>query len=418
MNALRTERAQSSGVRDSTAHPLHLEANRMALYRAVRDASRILPEKSRSIVGSCLLGEACKQAQRLRVTCWCDELRISIDVPSVVHEGGQFAIPANLLRAFLHGAGPEKVELRRESMQNKQRIRITCGKGRFDLDEQSLDELPDSENEDQLDSLTPLSVNVSWLKGSLIMLHRAIAWMPQDPEWERGVLIDIHDEAGEFVAMSRNQLAVTHRPAPGVEKLRAMIPTKTVGVLVDTPLSNRGTDQAAVRMGNTAMLISVGPMEIYSKLLKVEHYPDWAPRLLPKEANPPIHLDRKALLGVIGRMCVAASLTRGWRYSGYDAGPMEFRPAALGPAVCALEANSITFECRVHNQIQSVETISGQYDGAAIKGIYSVWQLRRVLDTMRTQSVSLQVAEEMGPCVISSNEAPDFQCVLSPIWSS
>ena len=198
-----------------------------------------------------------------------------------------------------------------------------------------------------------------------------------------------------------------------------MIPTETVAILVATPMSNRGTDNAAVRKGSSAILISAGPIEIYSKLLEVDNYPDWTPRLPSRQANPPIRLNRKDLLEVIGRMCVAASLTQGFRLRrGYDAGPLEFRPAGLGPAVCTLQTNSITFECRVHNEIESVETIAGRYDGAAIKGIYSVWQLRRVLNTMRTPSVSLQFVEEMGPCVISSEDSPDFQCVLSPIWSS
>ena len=301
--------------------------------------------------------------------------------------------------------------------ESPENLRITCGKGHFVLEERDPAEFPERDDEERLDAALALPLDVPWLRATLAVLHQAMIRVRDEPSWERGVLIAIQDGEGDFVSMSRTQMAVIHRRAHGLKNLKLMIPAQTVAALVTLPMSNRRTENATIRVGMSAALFSVGPIQIYSKLLEENYYPNWKTRVPSGVANLPIILDRKALLGVIRRMTVAASSAGTWEGMSYDAGPFEFRPVSLGPVQCTLSVSEITFECRVRNEIQSVETMSGSYRGNPIKSIYSVWQLKRVLGTMRTDSVSLQMTSEMGPCVISSDEAPDFRCVLSPIWA-
>jgi hypothetical protein len=199
--------------------------------------------------------------------------------------------------------------------------------------------------------------------------------------------------------MSRSQLAVIHRRARGFDDLKAMIPSRTVETLVCIPMSNRRTNNATLRVGSSAALFSIGEIEIYSKLLEAEHYPNWKPRLPSEQSNPPIELDRKRLLEVIGRMTVAASPAGTGEGMDYDAGPFEFRLGSLGPVLCTLAPSSISFECRVRN-----ETI---FEGSPAPG-----DSRRSRVEYRTNLVCGLVPQSEG-CLGPDSVRVGATCVIS-----
>ena len=270
----RSARSARSG--QSAAGRVKLVANRMLLWRALRDTSGVLSSNGSSTLQTYVLGEACERTQCLKVTCWAEELRITITVPCEVSNRGRFAVPAHMLRKILRGAGSEDVELEEKASQM---LHAKCGEGDFVVQEHNPAEFPELEAEERMDSGLALSLDVTWLRSALFMPHRVVEWTRDDAPWTRGVLVDICGEEGKFVSMSRTQLAVIHRRARGFDDLKAMIPSRTVETLVCIPMSNRRTDNATLRVGSSAALFSIGEIEIYSKLLEVEHYPNWKPRL-------------------------------------------------------------------------------------------------------------------------------------------
>ena len=246
--------------------------NKQEFDRQLAPVSRIVTPRSTAPILSNVLIATEKDSVRLTATD--GELTISASLPARVGQEGSFSVPAKLLQEFVHQNPDNELTVVLESFE----LLISSAKVQGRISGLDPEEFP------LFPTVTDGTVLQLPLQEFIESLKQVVVACAQDATRPvlTGVYLHVQGDAATIAATDSFRLSekrIMIRPIDGERIL--LIPARTVQEIIRISATLPPTDELKLEVSEQQLLVRLGSVEIYSRLL-VGNFPNYT-AIIPKE---------------------------------------------------------------------------------------------------------------------------------------
>jgi DNA polymerase-3 subunit beta len=325
----------------------------------------------------------------IRISATDLELAIATTVPATIEQQGSFTIPAKLFQDFVHQNPDSEVSFLLKSSE------LTC------TSEQVTATIPgiDPEEYPPLPVVKETTEVVLGLQDVVDALKQVVIACAQDQGRPvlTGVLTKFSPEGTTFAATDSFRLVERHLPKAIVsEEREVLIPVRTIQELIRIAGQLPDEDQMKILLSDNQLVIQVGGVEMYSRLL-TGNFPKYQ-AIIPKDFLAIVRVS-------VTEFSQALRLTTVFSTSGIT-----------NVIIDVSEEGSVTLSNYATQRGGAKHTLKTKLE-LGFKPVKAAFNTRYLLDALGVtgeSEVELQISGKTSPLVVSVG-SPDYTQLVMPI---
>ena len=310
--------------------------------------------------------------------------RVALDEPA---EAGSVTVPARKLMDICKSL-PDSARI--ELTLTGQKMVIKAGRSRFTLSTLPAAEFPNVED-------SPETLELLMKQGELrgLIDKTGFSMAQQDVRYYlNGMLLEIAEGQLRSVSTDGHRLATCISDVQAEAGMQHQIIVPRKGILELARLLQSGEDELRLVIGASHIRAHVGDFTFTSKLVDGK-FPDYE-RVLPRNGDKIVLLDRLALRGVLSR----AAILSNEKYRGVR--------VTLSDTNLQVVANN-------PEQEEAEENLMVDYQGAQIEIGFNVGYVLDVLSVLTSEEVKMTLSDANSSALISDGDEGDAQYVIMPM---
>jgi DNA polymerase-3 subunit beta len=365
---------------------MEFKVSREDLKNALTWIQDVVEKKStKPILSNTLLD--CSES-RLRLSGTDLEVGVQVELKAQGKKPGQWAVPAKSLYDIVREINAEEITFRRK---DEQWLEILSGRSKFKVAGLPAQEFPTMP---VVPEKGAFSIDAPGLKG---MIEKTLFAVSTDETKYNlnGVFFESADEKlMRMVATDGHRLSMCEREMTQKIKLPkpALLPRK--GVLEIQKMITEEDGVLPIFWEGRNVIVQKGPLTLFIRLIEGD-FPDYR-QVIPKKNDKKVQLSKEHLMGAIRRVSLLSQdHNRGIKFT--------FTPGHL-ELVCS---NPDLGEAR--------EEVECEYTGKHLEAGFNYRYFLDVLSVLEDDKVTLELKDEVSPCVIRSEIDKGFLSLVMPM---
>ncbi|MDO5560374.1 MAG: DNA polymerase III subunit beta [Oscillospiraceae bacterium] len=363
---------------------MKFRCNRTALYEAIVNASKAVPQKS-----NIAALEGIKLAiseNSLEVTGYDLELGIQTKIDTVSSDSGIIIVNARLFSEIIRRMSSDELNVEIDEMLN---VTITGNNTEYNISAVPADEYPDLP---KIENNSSITMTQSILKNMIGQTNYAVAVNDNKPILT-GELFEIENGLLRMVAIDGYRLAIRNEQIKCYDNINFVVPSKTLNE-VSKLLSDSEDKECTIFVGTKHIIFDISGYQVISRLLEGEFHNYKSS--IPSDFKTEIIIKTREFCDSVERCSLLIN------------------DKNKSPIKCSFEGNSLRVECKTG--IGKVcDMLESEINGEPITIGFNNKYLLDALKASETDKIKIQMIAPNRPIKVIPVTGDSFMFLLMPI---